>query len=268
MREDAPINIKGWKPENYTKEYKGPVTLTTALSHSLNTVSVRLGLEVGPNAVIKTAQRLGITSKMTSNASIALGTSEVSLLELVSAYAPFANGGILVTPHVIEQVKSADGSVLFARAAPSGMNSVIAPPHLTMMNHMLQETLLTGTAQRAKIPGWPAAGKTGTSQDFRDAWFIGYTSRLVTGIWLGNDDNSPTKRASGSSVPVDIWNKLMRQAHENVPPVALPGTDGRNYGYGQMPMAQGPVTDAPIAAPPQGSRNDMDSWLLDRLIVR
>ncbi len=267
VREDAPINIKGWRPENYTKEYKGPVSLTTALSHSLNTVSVRLGLEVGPNAVIKTAHRLGITSKLTPNASIALGTSEVSLLELVSAYAPFANGGIGVVPHVVERVRGADGSVLFARSS-SGGGSVVAPPHLTMMNRMLEETLLTGTAQRAKIPGWPAAGKTGTSQDFRDAWFVGYTGRLITGVWLGNDDNSPTKRASGSSIPVDIWNRLMRPAHEGVPPVALPGTNDR--GLGNYPVPQAPVIDGPVSGPPQPRRDDasMDNWLLDRLLGR
>ncbi len=270
VREDAPINIKGWRPENYTKEYKGPVTLTTALSHSLNTVSVRLGMEVGPNAVIKTAHRLGINSKMTSNASIALGTSEVSLLELVSAYAPFANGGIGVIPHVVERVRAADGSILYASSA-TGQGNVVAPPHLTMMNRMLEETLLTGTAQRAKIPGWPAAGKTGTSQDFRDAWFVGYTARLVTGVWLGNDDNSPTKRASGSSIPVDIWNRLMRPAHENVPALALPGTqEPRGFGFGFNPVPQAPVIDGPVSGPPQPRRDDapVDNWLLDRLLGR
>jgi penicillin-binding protein 1A len=266
VREDAPINIKGWKPENYTKEYKGPVTLTTALSHSLNTVSVRLGLEVGPNAVIKTAHRLGINSKMVSNASIALGTSEVSLVELVSAYAPFANGGIGVVPHVVEQVKGADGSILFSRSTINSLGSVVAPPHVAMMNRMLEETLMTGTAQRARIPNWPAAGKTGTSQDFRDAWFVGYTGRLIAGVWLGNDDNSPTKRASGSSIPVDIWNRLMRPAHENVPPIALPGMDGR--GYYNPPVQQAPVIDAPVSAPPLRNDSPMDNWLLDRLLGR
>jgi penicillin-binding protein 1A len=242
------------------------VSLTTALSHSLNTVSVRLGLEVGPNAVIKTAQRLGINSRMTSNASIALGTSEVSLLELVSAYAPFANGGIGVVPHVVEQVKGADGSILFSHSAVSSLGSVVAPPHVAMMNRMLEETLMTGTAQRARIPNWPAAGKTGTSQDFRDAWFVGYTGRLIAGVWLGNDDNSPTKRASGSGIPVDIWNRLMRPAHENVPPIALPGMDGR--GYYNPPVPQSQIIDAPISAPPLRNDSPMDNWLMDRLLGR
>ena len=119
VREDAPISVKGWKPENYEHEYLGPVTLTQALANSLNTVSVRLTLEVGPAAVVRTAYRLGITSKLEPNASIALGTSEVSPLELISAYAPFANGGFAVAPHVIERVRGADGKTLYARATQS-----------------------------------------------------------------------------------------------------------------------------------------------------
>src|SRR5690606_29506627 len=132
----------------------------------------------------KTAHRLGIASELQANASLALGTSEVTLLELVGAYAPFANGGIGVLPHVISQVRDAKGKILYARSRP-GLGSVVAPPHVAQMNRMLEETLITGTAKRASIPNWRAAGKTGTSQDFRDAWFVGYTGALVAGVWLG-----------------------------------------------------------------------------------
>jgi penicillin-binding protein 1A len=221
VREDAPLNVKGWQPENYSREYFGPVTLTKGLALSLNTVAVRLGLEVGPRAVAKTAHRLGIASDLQANASIALGTSEVTPLELVSAYAPFANGGVAIQPHIILKVRGADGKLLYQRRSTSS-GRIVEPQYVAMMNTMMQETLLTGTARKAELPGWQAAGKTGTSQDFRDAWFVGYTSHLVAGVWLGNDDNSPTKHVTGGNLPVEIWSRLMREAHKGVAVAALP----------------------------------------------
>jgi penicillin-binding protein 1A len=142
---------------------------------------------------------------------------------------------------------------------------VISPRHVPMMNRMLEETLLTGTAQRARIPGWAAAGKTGTSQDFRDAWFIGYTGRLVAGVWVGNDDNSPTKRASGSTLPVDVWNRFMRVAHENVPMVGLPGALERASYVGATPT---PIEEEPTPRGPAKDEAPLDNWLLDRLFGR
>jgi penicillin-binding protein 1A len=236
LREDGPINVKGWQPENYSHEYFGPVTLTKGLALSLNTVAVRLGLEVGPKAVVRTARRLGIASELQANASIALGTSEVTPLELVTAYAPFANGGVAVQPHIILKVRSADGKLLYHRKGASN-GRIIEPQYVAMMNMMMQETLLTGTARKAELPGWQAAGKTGTSQDFRDAWFVGYTSHLIAGVWLGNDDNSPTKHVSGGNLPVEIWSRLMRDAHKGVPVAALPSGTWR-------------TTPLPPAAPP------------------
>jgi len=227
VREDGPLNVKGWQPENYSHEYFGPVTLTRALSLSLNTVAVRVGLEVGARTVVKTAHRLGIQSELQPNASIALGTSEVTPLELVAAYAPFANGGVGVQPHIITRVKSAAGKTLYQRKSAS-FGRMIEPQYVAMMNTMMQETLLTGTARKAELPGWQAAGKTGTSQDFRDAWFVGYTSRLVTGVWLGNDDNSPTKKASGGNLPVEIWSRYMAIAHKGVPVAGLPSGGWRS----------------------------------------
>src|SRR6202040_2297427 len=223
IRQDAPLNVKGWTPENYSHEYFGPVTLTQALAMSLNTVAVRVGLEVGPKNVVRTAHRLGISSKLEPNASIALGTSEVSMLELVGAYAPFANGGLGISPHVVTKIRTAEGKVLYARQ-PDQLGQGIELRNVTMMNTMMQETLLSGTARKAEIPGWMAAGKTGTSQDFRDAWFIGYTANLVTGVWLGNDDNSPTRKATGGGLPVEVWTRFMRAAHQGVAAVPLPGS--------------------------------------------
>jgi penicillin-binding protein 1A len=293
IRQDAPLDVKGWKPENYSHEYFGSVTLTQALAMSLNTVAVRLGLEFGPRNVVRTAHRLGISSKLDANASIALGTSEVSLTELVGAYAPFANGGQGVTPHVVTRIRTAEGKVLYVRPGDQ-LGQVIDPRHVAMMNTMMQETLLSGTARKAEIPGWMAAGKTGTSQDFRDAWFIGYTANLVTGVWLGNDDNSPTRKATGGGLPVEVWTRFMRSAHQGMPVAALPlahrGGLLSNFvqaaSQASTPSAQAPVPLAPIpsgganrpaptrtSGPPAPSARPeaaagLDGWLVDRLFGR
>jgi penicillin-binding protein 1A len=259
IRQDAPLDVKGWKPENYTHEYFGSVTLTQALAMSLNTVAVRVGLEVGPKNVVRTAHRLGISSKLDANASIALGTSEVSVIELVGAYAPFANGGLGVSPHVVNKIRTSEGKVLYTRQ-PDQLGQVIEPRNVAMMNTMMRETLVSGTARKAEIPGWVAAGKTGTSQDFRDAWFIGYTANLVTGVWLGNDDNSPTKKATGGGLPVEVWTRFMKAAHQGVPVASLPNSQvsgGGNSGgsgggnlFSNLIQAASQVS-APSAPPPQ-----------------
>ena len=269
VREDAPISVNGWKPENYEHQYLGPVTLTQALANSLNTVSVRLTLEVGAAAVVRTAYRLGITSKLEPNASIALGTSEVSPLELVSAYAPFANGGFAVAPHVIERVRGADGKTLYARATQA-LGRIVDARYVAMMNGMMHETLLSGTARRADLPGWAAAGKTGTSQDFRDAWFVGYTAHLVAGVWLGNDDNSPTRKAVGGGLPVEIWSRFMKAAHQGVAPAALPGVGGGGWlSAAPRPQGAAPASiTAAAGARPQSDHGGLDFWLLDRLFGR
>ncbi len=275
VREDKPVALKGWKPENYGHEYHGPVTLTQALAHSLNTVSVRLTLEVGPAAVAKTAYRLGIASKLDANPSLALGTSEVSLLELTCAYAPFANGGNAITPHVVERVRTRAGKMLYARA-PQPLGRIIEPRYVAMMNAMMRETLVSGTAQKAQFPGWPAAGKTGTSQDFRDAWFIGYTGHLVTGVWVGNDNSSPTKKATGGSIPVDVWSQFMRAAHQGVAVASLPGLAGNASFASALPnAAPNPTSEGQVGAQagsqavrPQPIDRGLDGWFLDRLFGR
>ena len=272
VREDRPINVKGWQPENYGHEYYGPVTLAKALALSLNTVSVRLTLEFTPLAVIRTAYRLGITSKLEPNASIALGTSEVSMLELVGAYAPFANGGYADMPHVIQKITGANGKLLYARNIQQ-LGRIIDPRYVGMMNQMMSETLTIGTARKAVLPGWPAAGKTGTSQEFRDAWFVGYTGHLVTGVWLGNDDGSPTKHVTGGSLPVEIWSRFMRGAHQGVPVASLPGTTGGGIFAGFFGAGQRPTPPAPIQSVAGGNAATtgsagLDGWLLNNLFGR
>jgi penicillin-binding protein 1A len=280
VREDAPIKVKNWRPENYGHEYYGLVPLAKALALSLNTVSVRLTMEFGPVNVIRTAHRLGIASHLEPNASIALGTSEVSVLELTGAYAPFANGGYAVMPHVIESIADSKGKLLYARS-DTPLGRVIEPRYVAMMNEMMAQTLTIGTARRAQLPGWPAAGKTGTSQDFRDAWFIGYTARLVTGVWLGNDDGTPTKHVTGGSLPVDVWSRFMRAAHQGVPVASLPGAPGGGFfsnlfggNSAPAPTSDRPLPPAPVqpvsanARATDGSGGGLDGWLLNNFFSR
>ena len=222
VRVDQPVSIGNWTPQNYAKKYYGPVTLRTALALSLNTVSVQLTNEVGPTNVAATARRLGITTPLMATPSIALGTSEVSPLEMTAAFVPFSNGGRGIIPHVIDRITTADGRVLYQRSG-SGPGQVIDPRYVAMMNNMLQAVVSEGTGKRAALSGWQVAGKTGTSQDYRDAWFIGYTGALTTGVWFGNDDDSPSKRATGGSIPADAWHRFMVAALDGVRPVDLPG---------------------------------------------
>lgn len=222
VRNDAPIRIGKWRPENYNGKYYGKVTLTTALAKSLNSVAAQLAMEVGPATVVETAHRMGIESSLQANTSIALGTSEVTPLELTAAYVPFANGGYRPEVHFVRRVTTSAGEVLYENTG-GRIPRVLRPEIVGMMNAMMTQTLKDGTARKADF-AWPAAGKTGTSQNSRDAWFIGYTANLTTGVWMGNDDGTPTKNITGGSLPAKVWHEFMVAAHEGVPVAQLPGT--------------------------------------------
>ena len=249
---DQPVSIDGWKPENYTRNYKGPVTLRTALADSLNSVSAQLTQIVGPQAVAATARRLGINSPLMATPSIALGTSDVTPLELTAAYVPFSNGGRGVIPYAIKRITTAKGKVLYQRSGP-GPGRVVAARYVGMMNAMLSETIKDGTGTRAQIAGWPAAGKTGTSQDFRDAWFIGYTGALTCGVWFGNDNNTPTKHVTGGSLPAMTWQHFMSAALAGQAVADLPGNyqfgDPANAAYAGHPLYPSDVAAAARGAP-------------------
>ncbi|MEK1851715.1 MAG: transglycosylase domain-containing protein [Phyllobacterium sp.] len=251
IRNDAPIRIGNWTPGNYNGKYFGKVTLAEALARSLNSVSAQLVMEVGPNTVVSTAHRLGIESNLTSNASLALGTSEVTLLELTDSFVPFANGGYKAPIHIIRRVTTNEGKVLYEYKSPAP-SRVIDPRNVGMMNAMLRQTVESGTATKAKF-GWPAAGKTGTSQNFRDAWFIGYTSNLTTGVWFGNDDGKPTKKITGGSLPAIAWKDFMVAAHKGVPVAQLPGDyqlhQQVNDGNDILPSGSDPAVPAAEGVP-------------------
>ena len=223
VRNDAPVRIGKWTPENYDQKYRGEVTLASALANSLNTIAAQLVMEVGPGEVIKLARRLGIESDLQSNASIALGTSEVTLVELTSAYAPFMNGGYKATPHIIRRISTADGTVLYENTYDNPPR-VLEPNVVSMMNGMMMRVITEGTGKNARIPGWPAAGKSGTTQSFRDALFVGYTSNLTTGVWFGNDDGKSMKKVTGGGLPAKAWGEFMTAAHAGLSPSPLFGT--------------------------------------------
>ena len=206
---DAPITVDGWTPKNFSGRHLGDVTLREAVARSLNTVAVRVSEDIGRDQVIQTARRLGITAPLKPHPSIALGAAEVIPLELTAAYAVFANGGFSVAPYGISEVRQG-GDVIFRRSGATS-HRVISADAAAQMTDMLRAVIDWGTGKSAGF-GVPAAGKSGTSQDFRDAWFIGYVGNLVTTVWVGNDDDTPMDRVTGSSIPAAIWKAFMSSA--------------------------------------------------------
>jgi penicillin-binding protein 1A len=193
---DSPVRVGDWSPRNYDGKYMGETTVEEALAHSINTVAVRLLLRAGgPKSAIEAARRLGIASPLPNDASIALGTGEVTLLELTAAYAPFFNGGRRVAPFGLER----------GRAAPI---QAVEPAVAQDMARMLGAVVARGSGKAAAVPGLAVAGKTGTTQDFRDAWFVGLAGDLVIGVWLGNDDNRPMKAVMGGGLPARLFREV------------------------------------------------------------
>lgn len=224
---DSPIRIKNWSPTNYDNRYHGSMTLTEALADSVNTIAVKLSEEAGRDNVIAMAKRLGINSPMESLPSIALGSTEVNLLELTRAYAHLANNGMRVVPYGILEIRDASGDIIYQRK-PQRQERVLSEQVVADMNTMLSAVMQSGTARGAQI-GRPAAGKTGTSQDFRDAWLMGYTPDLATGVWVGNDDNKPMNSVTGGKLPAHIWRQYMSAALAGKPVRSLPSS----YGWGR-----------------------------------
>ena len=216
---DSEININGWSPKNYKKEYLGEISLFDAFAKSINTVAVQLSENIGRQNVIKMARSMGIRSPIVNSPSLALGTSEVNLLELTAAYDVLANSGKGIFVHGIRSIENTSGKTLFMREG-KGPGEILDSGLVNTMIRMLENTIQTGTGKNAKIDR-PAAGKTGTSQSLRDAWFIGFSSDLVVGVWFGNDDDSPMKNITGGTAPAILWSDFMKKAHYGKPPVAL-----------------------------------------------
>ena len=218
---DQPITIEDWSPRNFTRKFIGKVSMVDALSKSINTVAVNISESVGRNNVISTAQRLGITAKLLSAPSIALGVNGVSLIEMTASYGVFASGGFGVWPYGIEEVKDVEGRVLYRRQG-SGPGRVIKAQIAAEMNSMLLHAIEKGTGRAANFDR-PVAGKTGTSQNNRDAWFIGYSADLIVGVWMGNDNQDRMKGVTGGGLPAKAWRNFMVAAHTDIPARPLPG---------------------------------------------
>ncbi|HWE06680.1 MAG TPA: PBP1A family penicillin-binding protein [Rhizomicrobium sp.] len=216
VREDGPVDINGWTPTNYGGRSYGTVTLADALAHSINTVTAGLAQEIGITSVVDAAHRCGISSPLAPNASLALGTSDVTPLELTTAYAVFASGGERVSPYLVTTVEDSAHRTLFQRK-PAAPDRVIASHVNRDLTGMLYGVVVEGTGRAAALPGRQAAGKTGTTQDYRDAWFVGFTPDYVAGVWVGNDDNSPMRNVTGGTLPAAIWKDVMTVAERGLP---------------------------------------------------
>lgn len=298
--DDGPLRIGSWQPANFEKEFRGSITLSEALAHSVNTSAVRLLDRVGLEATHDVARRCGIESPLGRDLSLALGTSEVSLLELTAAYATLAAGGQSAWPHGILEIRDRNGEVLYLRETGGGV-AAADPGRVAALAGMMRAVIETGTGKAARLDR-PAAGKTGTTSDYRDAWFVGFTADRVAGVWLGNDNNSEMRRVTGGSLPAQLWREIMQDAHAGLPVRPLNAATGAGaadaaagsaagLAAGLAESGSGPVSllppgraaptsvpapapaavpapapaAAPAPAPAPGSRDDAIGSLLKRL---
>jgi penicillin-binding protein 1A len=265
---DGPVTIGKWKPANYEGAYEGEITLAHALAHSSNSAAVQLTNEVGPDAVVRVAHRLGVAGKLLAVPSLALGTSEVTPLELTAGYAAFANGGNGIMPYGIVRIRTASGKVLYLRREP-GLGRVMSEEHDADMTEMMMGTVTEGTGRAAALSGRPVAGKTGTSQDYHDAWFVGFSADYVTGVWIGNDSGASMKNATGGGLPARIFKAFMSDAELGIPARPLIGMT--LFGTEEPPAQdEGPAEPAEPSKPtaPQEEHDDVLSTfqhLLDKL---
>lgn len=212
---DAPISIGKWHPENYTKRYYGNVSLTYALAHSLNAATVALSRELYLKDIAANAQKMGITTKLNLAPSMVLGTNGVRLLDMAAAYAVLANGGKKVWPYTINEISTRNGKQLYVRQADRP-TSILQPDVVRGMTQMLEAVINQGTGRKARLPIF-AAGKTGTTQNYRDAWFIGWTNKYITAVWVGNDNEKPMLKVGGGGLPAEIWHDIMLTTLKDTP---------------------------------------------------
>jgi penicillin-binding protein 1A len=226
---DAPLCIKNWCPQNYGHSFSGPVTLTNALTRSINIIPIRLSLAMGKSAVdgrrmiIDIAHRAGIQTELKESWALPIGVEAVNLTEMVGAYGLFASGGHKTPPHAAVEIRNPRGDLIYA-FDPAVESPVVADPaKIAEINGMLNSVVENGTGKRAQLPGIKVAGKTGTTNSYRDAWFLGFTGNFVGGVWYGNDDYRPLNKMTGGTLPAMTWNQVMAFAHEGVDIKPIPG---------------------------------------------
>jgi len=240
VRYDEPVEIDGWRPRNYDSGYRGAVTLRTAFALSINTVAAQVADEIGPRAVADLASRFGVRSMPARGAfvppAIALGAIESNVWDMTQAFSVFMDEGRKVDAYLVERVENASGDMLYEHP-PATSREVYAPELAQRMTSLFGAVIQRGTGQGARLDGRDVAGKTGTSQDWRDAWFIGFTADYTGGVWIGHDDRTPMNRITGGSLPVEIWVDAMRAAHASLPPRPLPGIEQPRYSAREVESA-------------------------------
>lgn len=246
---DRPINIGGWSPRNYTRGYAGPVTLKTALTKSINTIPVRLAQAIGRDKIATTAYMMGINSELKITRAMPLGVSEVTVMDMASSYASFGAGGKKVDPYAVLELRNSRGELLYSQERDAAPALRILPfDKVSMMNDVLVNVVERGTGRRAQLEGITAAGKTGTTQAYRDAWFVGYTGNLAAAVWYGNDDFTSTRRMTGGSLPAMTWGQVMKFAHQDLELKPMPGVEPPE---GKGVIATNTLSDREIDGPPE-----------------
>jgi penicillin-binding protein 1A len=258
MVNDGPVDIHGWKPTDFEGHFKGEIPLIEAFADSSNSVAAQLTAQVGPREVARTARRLGISSPLADVPSLALGTSGVTPLELTGAYATFANGGNGVRPFGVLAIRTRSGKLLYTHT-PSAQGAVMSTNDNMQMTRLMLAVTDHGTGKSARLEDRPTAGKTGTTQDFHDAWFVGFTADLVCGVWVGNDNNAPMVKATGGTLPAHLFHAFMTEAEQGLPARPLVGS-------ALMASVDQPAAAImPAAQPEEKSRPDTFQRLLNGL---
>ncbi|MCT8991642.1 penicillin-binding protein 1A [Chelativorans sp. SCAU2101] len=240
---DAPISWGGWAPRNYGRSYAGRVSLADALARSYNTVPVRLARDhLGLEPIQKLVKAMGVETELNGHKTMVLGTSALTVLDQATGYSVFANGGYAGTRHAILELRTHSGEIIYLhREDAPAPQRVLSEKATAAMNSMLVRVPEVGTGRRAALPGIRSAGKTGTTQEYRDAWYVGYTGNYVAAVWLGNDDYHPTRNMTGGTLPAMVWQRLMAYAHQNIELKPIPGIEN--------PLPQGSRAVADAAAP-------------------
>jgi penicillin-binding protein 1A len=257
---DGPVSVGRWSPRNYSGSYVGKTTLMNALAHSYNSIPVKIWQAVGRQQIIRTAQQAGLTGELDTYAPMVLGTSELTLLDLTTGYATFAAGGKLAEPYAVLEIRKPDGELIYDRAVNAAAPEQVFPEErVAALNSMMNAVVKSGTARGADLGFAPQAGKTGTNQGYRDAWFVGFTANHVTGVWVGNDDFKPMNEVTGGKVPAPVWKRIMEVADAGLERKALAGVplDGS---YAEVPVPSG----QPTAQPPV---DDQVAGLLENVAV-